>query len=87
MIGDVERIKEIERQMQDIEEAYGKECADLYKQKGFDIYAPKWVNKIVKLAKKYAELLSPLKIEHDEIRERLNIEEEERRKKQYKDAE
>ena len=87
MISDVERIKEIERQMQDIEEAYGKECADLYKQKGFDIYAPKWVNKIEKLAKKYAELLSPLKIEHDEIRERLNIEEEERRKKQYKDAE
>ena len=87
MIGDVERIKEIERQMQDIEEAYGKECADLYKQKGFDIYAPKWVNKIEKLAKKYAEQLSTIKIEHDEIRERLNIEEEERRKKQYKDAE
>ncbi len=85
MTGDVERIKEVEYQMQKLEEAYGKECAELYKQRGFDMYAPKWNKKIEKLAKKYADLLTPLKLEHDDLRIRLNTEEEIRRKAKYKD--
>lgn len=85
MLGDVEKIKELEYQINKIQDAYGKDCAQLYKQPGFDIYSAKSKKKVDELATKYAKLLYPLQKEHSVIRERLNIEEEERRKKKYKE--
>ena len=82
---DYERVKEIEYQMQKFEEAYAKECIEVYNQKGFDIYKSKWERKINKIAKKYADILSPLRVEHDFLREQLNEQEEIERKRKYTD--
>ena len=58
---------------------YAEECALLVKQKGFDEYSSKWQKKIDKIADKYSRILYPLQVEHEEIRERINEAEEEKR--------
>jgi len=82
----LERARSLEEQIDNVEHAYAQECVNLYNQKGFDEYSPKWQKKISKLAGKYAEILLPLKAEHEELVELIAIEQEEIRKKKYKDV-
>ena len=82
---DYERIKEIEKEVKAIEEAYAQECFNLYLKPGFDIYNPKWKKKIDKVAQKYADYLAGLQNEHDELLQLVGNHEEEERKKKYVD--
>ena len=76
------RLEEIEYQISVLGDAFAKECLELEKNKGFDVYASKWKKKMSKIADKYATILVDLQEEHDEIREYLNLQEElERQKK------
>lgn len=84
-MSDLERIKELEYQIDNIQAAYAKEISKIYNSKGFDLYAPKWDNKIKKCASKYADLILPLKMEHEELRLKVIEEDEIIRKKKYKD--
>ena len=82
---ELERVREIEIQINHIQQACAEELAELYKKDGFDEYKPKWQRKISNIAKKYANLLAPLEIEHDELRDIINKKVEEQRKKKYVD--
>ncbi len=86
MVGDLERLRYIEEQIDSVMRGYAKEAKLLSDSKGFDCYAPKWNKKLNALAKKYADICYPLKKEHDEIRIRLNAEDEEKRKNSYKNV-
>ena len=82
----LESLKSVESQIDEAERAYANECYELYKQKGFDEYAPKWQKKIRKIADKYATILVSLRADHDELRIEANRLEEAQRKKKYKDT-
>ena len=83
----LERLREIEKRVEQLEEAYAEELAELSKSRGFDVYEKKWDKKMEQLAQKYADLIYPLKSEHDELRAEVNKDAEMRRKKQFRDAE
>lgn len=82
---DYERVKEIEDQLETINNSYVADCIKLYESKGFDSYSPRWQRKMTALAKKYADLISPLKEEHDELRELINEHAENERKQKYEE--
>ena len=81
---DLERIQEIEKEIETLEKSYAEECARMYNEPDFDIYDKKWIKKVNKLASKYADLFLPLKEEHDELRVRENRREELVRKNKYR---
>lgn len=79
-------IKEIEEELESLEEGYANECAVLAKKPGFDSYANKWRKKIDVIAEKYAELMIPLRERHEELRREAIRIDEENRKKKYRDT-
>ena len=42
---DKERLAEVEKEIESAQRAYAEECAELFKQKGYDSYAKKWQKK------------------------------------------
>jgi len=82
----LKQIALVEEEIKSLEKGYADECVELYKQKGFDLYKPKWAKKIEKVAGKYADLIIPLKDKYNELRKQANRLEEEERKKKYKDT-
>ena len=81
---DEEMLAQVEKEIEEAQKGYAEECALLFKQPGFDEYAKKWQKKIDKLADKYSRILYPLQQEHEELREKINDAEEEKRKSKYK---
>lgn len=82
----LKEIKNVEQEITNAEEAFSKECVDVYKSEGYDDSLKKWQKKIDNIASKYAKIIAPLKDKHDELREKYNTLEEENRKKKYKDV-
>ena len=81
---DEEKLERVKKEIDEAQRGYAEECALLVKQKGFDEYSRKWQKKIDKIADKYSRILYPLQVEHEEIRERINEAEEEKRKRQFR---
>ena len=81
----LKRMEEIDNEIKELQEEFATESFMLTQQEGFDQYKPKWKKKIQQLANKYAGPLYELKEEYNEIVYYLNEQEEEKRKKKYKE--
>lgn len=78
-----EQHNEILQQLEALYEAYAKEVANYVKKSGFDEFNPRCQKKIQSIADKYAKYIRPLQEEANVLAEKINIELEEERKKQY----
>ena len=87
MEDDYQQLKFLQSRIELMQQEYAYEIAELTKKRGFDSYSEKWQGKMERIASKYADLILPLKEEHDELADKINKAEEEKRKSQYVDPE
>lgn len=80
---DKQQHEEILEQLEALYEAYSKEVTKAFGKNGYDEYSPKCQRKLQTIADKYAEYIRPLQAQANELAEKISIEIEEERKKQY----
>ena len=83
---DEQRLEEIEKHMERLQQAYIDDYMEVTLQKGFDEYSPKWNKKLEKVAEKYVDYMAPLTEEYNAICDKLDKLAEAERKKKYKDV-
>ena len=75
--------EEILKQLDALYDAYAKEVSKFVEKNGYDEYSQKCQRKLQSIADKYAAYIRPLQAQANELAEKISIEIEKERKKQY----
>lgn len=79
------KLKELEQEMRELQDAWATEIKIMSSKKNFDVYSDKTDREMDEIAKKYAEKMNDNLYAQHEIKQKIDEIKEEERKKQYKD--
>lgn len=80
MENDKKRLTEVEAELEKLYDAYAEACFNLTKERGYELYKPKYIAKAKEISDKYAKYIAPLEKEQMELMAKLEPEREKEEK-------